>query len=332
MASKPASWVLDTQRPSVTDARVPRTASNGAGRGAVGLASDRQSDAPLAVGVWLTAGPDQMVDFARQAENIGCESVWCPEHLIWPAKLRSRYPYHATGAPPVPTDVHLYDPWVLLAAVASATRTIKLGTSVYVLPLRHPLVTARAVATLDVLSRGRTILGAGLGWMAEEYEASGIDFRSRASRCDEIVPLLRALWSQETTEHHGRHFDIPPVHLEPKPPQGAALPIVFGGVSDPALRRAARLGDGWLGTWDDAEGTTELLRRLHTFLLENGRDPLTFEITVMVAPEDATVEHLQRLRGLGVHRVCIGNAGLQTSRWPDVLDRIAPVIDELQRR
>ncbi|MGH9036027.1 MAG: LLM class flavin-dependent oxidoreductase, partial [Acidimicrobiia bacterium] len=99
------------------------------------------------VGVWLGVRPEQMIDFARRAEAIGCESVWCPEHLIWPAEIRSPYPYSGNGRPPVPHTVRLYDPWVLLAAVASATTTVRLGTCVYVLPLRPALVTARAVAT-----------------------------------------------------------------------------------------------------------------------------------------------------------------------------------------
>jgi len=214
-------------------------------------ARTRPYDRPQ-VGIWLAVvQPDNLIGFAQAAEAAGCDSLWVPEHLIWPQELTSSYPYRVDGGPPVPSDVLLYDPWVLLAATATATTRIKLGTCVYVLPLRDPLVTARAVATLDVVSGGRAILGAGLGWMREEFDAVGIDFKSRGERCDEIVPALRSLWSDELTSAEGKHINFPPLYFNPKPPQGASLPIVFGGESNAALRRAARLGDGWLGTWHD---------------------------------------------------------------------------------
>jgi probable F420-dependent oxidoreductase len=272
-----------------------------------------------------------MIEFARTAEAIGCESVWCPEHLIWPAEIRSPYPYGTDGgAPPVPNSVRLYDPWVLLAAVATATTTIRLGTCVYVLPLRHALVTARAVATLDLVSNGRAILGAGLSWMAEEFAAVGIDFRTRGALCDEIVPVLRSLWSEEITEFHGSHLDIPPVYFEPKPPQGAALPIVFGGESDAALRRAARLGDGWLGTWHTPDSIRPVLGRLSELLAEQGRSLADFEVTVMVEPSRADLGFLRSLHEAGVQRACVGSASTAASTWPGILDRLAPVIEALR--
>lgn len=291
--------------------------------------ADAQRGARLAVGVWLGVRPQQMIEFAQRAEAIGCESVWCPEHLIWPAEIHSPYPYSDGAEPPVPDTVRLYDPWVLLAAVAASTRTIRLGTCVYVLPLRHPLVTARAVATLDLVSNGRAILGAGLSWMAEEFEAVGIHFSTRASRCDEIVPILRSLWSEELTEHHGQHFSIPPVYFQPKPPQGAALPIVFGGESDGALRRAARLGDGWLGTWHTPDSVAPVMERLQVLLADRGRSPAGFEVTVMVEPDAVELGLLQDLHGAGVDRVCVGSPRIGASRWPAALDRLAPIIEAL---
>jgi probable F420-dependent oxidoreductase len=284
----------------------------------------------LDVGVWLGVRPDQMIEFARRAEAIGCESVWCPEHLVWPAEIRSPYPYAPGGAAPVPNNVRLYDPWVLLAAVATATSTIRLGTCVYVLPLRHALVTARAVATLDLVSDGRAILGAGLSWMAEEFAAVGIDFRTRGALCDEIVPVLRSLWSENITEYHGRHVDIPAVYFEPKPPQGAALPIVFGGESDAALRRAARLGDGWLGTWHTPESIGPVLGRLSELLADGGRSLADFEVTVMVEPSRADLSFLRTLHEAGVQRACVGSAKTAASEWPGILDRLAPVIGALR--
>jgi probable F420-dependent oxidoreductase len=271
-----------------------------------------------------------MIEFARRAEAVGCESVWVPEHLIWPAEIRSPYPYAPGNAPPVPNSVRLYDPWVLLASVATATSTIRLGTCVYVLPLRHALVTARAVATLDIVSNGRAILGAGLSWMAEEFEAVGVDFKTRGARADEIVPVLRSLWSNEITEYHGHHVDIPAVYFEPKPPQGAGLPIVFGGESDAALRRAARLGDGWLGTWHTPESLKPVRDRLGQLLGEQGRSLDDFEITVMVRPEQADLGFLRALHEAGVSRACVGSPATAASQWPGILDGLEPVIDALR--
>jgi Coenzyme F420-dependent N5,N10-methylene tetrahydromethanopterin reductase and related flavin-dependent oxidoreductases len=191
-------------------------------------------------------------------------------------------------------------------------------------------VTARAVATLDLVSNGRAILGAGLSWMAEEFAAVGVDFRTRGTLCDEIVPVLRSLWSQEITEYHGRHLDIPAVYFEPKPPQGAALPIVFGGESDAALRRAARLGDGWLGTWHTPETLHPVLARLRALLADNGRGLADFEVTVMVDPSRADEAFLRSLHEAGVQRACVGSAGTAASEWPGILDRLGPVIDRFR--
>lgn len=275
--------------------------------------------------------PESLVDFARRAEAAGCDSVWVPEHLIWPQTITSPYPYNDGGSPPVPSSVNLYDPWVLLAAVAAVTTTIKLGTCVYVLPLRDPLVTARAVATLDVVSGGRAILGAGLGWMKEEFDAAGVDFRTRASRNDEIVPILRSLWSEELTSAAGRHITFEPVYFYPKPPQGADLPIVFGGDSDPALRRSARLGNGWLGPWCTPESTAGYVAQLESLLEEYGRAEEPFEVTVMVKPREVSVDLIEELYAAGADRVCVASPRVPLSAWPEILDNLASVLDKLYR-
>ncbi len=282
------------------------------------------------VGIWLAVvEPDQLVGFARRAEEAGCESLWVPEHLTWPQVITSTYPYRQDGGLPVPSSVMLYDPWALLSAVATATTTIRLGTCVYVLPLRHPLITARAVGTLDVMSGGRAILGAGLGWMKEEFDAVGIDFASRGKRCDEIVPVLRSLWSDELTEADGEYVRFPPAHFYPKPPQGAGLPIVFGGESKAALRRAARLGDGWLGTWHDAESTAAVTAKLENLLVEHGRAGSTFEVTVMLSPRNMQPRAIEELYQAGADRICIGSPRAPLSVWPGVLERMPEVIRAL---
>jgi len=208
---------------------------------------------------------------ARRAEAAGFESIWMAEHLVFPVEMPSTYPYSETGQPPVYPGSPLYDAWVTLAYIAASTERIRLGTHVYILPLRHPLVTARAVATLDVLSGGRAILGAGVGWLEDEFHFAGQSFADRGPRTDEIIALLRLLWSAKVIDFHGEFYELGPLRFEPKPVQ-PQLPIEIGGVTPPALRRAAQLGDGWLGT-----GRMELaelgqkIERLHALRREAGR-------------------------------------------------------------
>jgi probable F420-dependent oxidoreductase len=184
---------------------------------------------------------------ARQAEDNGFESVWLAEHLVLPAIMPATYLYSANGQPPITPETPVYDPWVMLAGVAAVTTRIRLGTNVYVLPLRHPLVTARAVVSLDRLSGGRVTLGAGVGWLATEYAAAGVDFTTRGRRMDEIIPLLRRLWSSTgPVAHQGRYYAFEPVRFAPRALQKPGIPIELGGTTGPALRRAGRLGDGWI--------------------------------------------------------------------------------------
>ena len=199
----------------------------------------------------------------------------------------------------------LYDPWVTLAYVAAATERIRLGTSVYVLPLRHPIVSARAITTLDVLSGGRVEVGIGMGWLREEFEAVGESFDRRGRRADEIVEILRRLWTEREIEHHGEFYDFAPLRFEPKPVQDPHPPIVVGGESAAALRRAARLGDGWISsgnqTLDELGSSIEALRTLRS---EMGRTEHRFEATAFNRlPIDA--QHFDQHRALGVDRLVV---------------------------
>lgn len=185
-------------------------------------------------------------DVAAIAEQHGFTSLWMPEHLIFPVEMPPMYSYTEDGYPPMNTKVPTFDPFIVLAAVASRTNTIKLATGVYILPLRHPIKVARSVVTLDRMSNGRVVFGVGVGWMADEFEITGENFRNRGKRADEMIDLMRRLFTDEVIEHHGEYYDIPPVHFEPKPVKGAdGIPFVVGGTSAGALRRAGRLGDGW---------------------------------------------------------------------------------------
>jgi probable F420-dependent oxidoreductase len=196
----------------------------------------------MLMGVSLRSYPEVAATF----EDNGFESIWIPEHLVFPAEMPPTYPYTDSGFPPVTSDTPSYDPWVMLSYVAASTDRIRLATNIYILPLRHPLQTARSVVTLDRVSGGRVTLGIGVGWLADEFDYLGLGFADRGRRTDATISALRRLWGEDIIEVHDEFFDFGPVKFNPKPLQQPSIPIEVGGASGPALRRAGRLGDGWI--------------------------------------------------------------------------------------
>jgi probable F420-dependent oxidoreductase len=185
-------------------------------------------------------------EVAAAYEENGFESIWIPEHLVFPAEMPPTYPYTESGYPPVTSDTPSYDPWVVLSYIACATQRIRLATNIFILPLRHPLQTARSVVTVDRVSGGRVTLGVGVGWLSDEFDYLGLDFADRGRRTDAAIEAIRRLWSDDVIEVHDEHFRFGPVKFNPKPLQQPSIPIEVGGTSGPALRRAGRLGDGWI--------------------------------------------------------------------------------------
>ncbi len=216
---------------------------------------------------------------ARAAEDNGFESVWMPEHLVFPAEIPPTYLYSESGYPPVTADTPLYDPWVVLAYIAHATERIRLATNVFILPLRHPIAVARSVVTLDRLSNGRVTMGIGVGWLEEEFTYVGLSPRTRGKRTDAMIPLLRQLWSDDEIEAHDEHFDFGPVKFQPKPRQ-ATIPIEVGGSTKAALRRAGALGDGWIevgaATHDEAAAMLAVVTQARA---DAGRSDEPFEVS-----------------------------------------------------
>ena len=186
------------------------------------------------------------VELAQAAEAAGFDSMWTVEHVVVPHGYQSRYPYSPSGRMGSGLeDYPIPDPLIWLAYIASATRTIKLGTAILILPQRNPVVTAKEIATLDHLAGGgRVLLGIGVGWLAEEFAALGLPFEDRGPRTDEYVAAMRALWSQECASFKGRFISFDQVFCRPQPP-GRHIPIVVGGDTAAAARRAGRLGDGY---------------------------------------------------------------------------------------
>src|SRR5690348_2021781 len=190
--------------------------------------------------------PSLLAHLATTAERCGFESLWSVEHVAIPVK-HLPYPGSKDGQMAGGDTVAIPDPLIPLAFVAAITKTIKLATGILILPQRHPIYTAKEVATVDVLSNGRAILGIGSGWMKEEFEALGIDFHRRGAMTDEAIQALRALWKEGVSSFAGKHFKFGPLHSSPKPLRNN-VPIHVGGHSPAAARRAGRYGDGFFPT------------------------------------------------------------------------------------
>ena len=223
--------------------------------------------------------PSLWPETAELCDELGFESVWLPEHLVLPVQATGS-PYAGQDHPPVPADVPVFDVFTMLAFLAARTERLRLGTNVYNIGLRHPFVTARAVATLDVISGGRVELGIGASWLAEEWAAAGLDFATRGRRVDEALVVCRRLWAESVVEHHGEFFDFGPVMFEPKPVQQPAPPITVGGDSAPARRRVALHGDGWIPMNTPLAKLPAACDDIARMRADAGRDA-RFELTVM---------------------------------------------------
>jgi probable F420-dependent oxidoreductase len=211
------------------------------------------------------------------ADELGFESVWLPEHLVLPVDMAGS-PYAGAEHPPIPADAPVIDAFGFLCYLAGKTTRIRLGTHVYLLGLRHPFVSARAVQTLDLASGGRAEFGVGAGWLRSEWRAAELDPRTRGRRLDEAIGVCRRLWTEEVVEHHGDFYDFEPVMFVPKPVQRPHPPILVGGDSEAALRRAARLGDGWIGLTYTPESVAAPIARLAELRAEHRRADASFEI------------------------------------------------------
>jgi probable F420-dependent oxidoreductase len=237
-----------------------------------------------------------LLPLAKRADELGYESAWIPEHLVFPTQVASAPPYEA-GAPLPSTP--LFDPLITLAYVAAQTRHIQLGTSIYILPLRHPIVAAKLVATLDALSNGRVLLGVGAGWLREEFDSVEAPWEHRGARMEEAIGIMRRLWSEGRIAHHGRFYRFEEIGFEPKPVR-APLPVLIGGESRAALNRAVRTGDGWFGLRHTPQSAADRVRDLRA--MKPDRAP--FEITIQPSSVP-TLDDVKRFEDAGVQRLAI---------------------------
>jgi probable F420-dependent oxidoreductase len=245
--------------------------------------------------------------FATKAEELGYESIWMPEHVAFPTSFQSRYPYSPDGKYPGDMDLDCPEPLAVLNYVAALTKRIKLGTVIIILPLHHPLYIGKQLATLDVLSGGRVILGVGSGWLKEEFDALGIDWKTRGSRTDECIQALRSVWRDNPSSFHGKHFNFGPVKSFPKPITGD-IPIFIGGHSPANAKRAARLGDGLMPA-SSVEDALNALSMMKEECRRIGRDPSKMEFncssdkSTWFGGWDKLADSARRLRDIGVTRI-----------------------------
>lgn len=255
----------------------------------------------MKIGISLgTLRPSIWAEATKEADRLGYESVWMPEHLVIPVAVAGS-PHAGADHPPIPPDVPVFDVFTYLGFLAGQTERIRFGTQVYNIGLRHPFVVARAVATLDVVSGGRAELGIGASWLAAEWEAVGLDFASRGRRVDEAIAVCQRLWREPVVEHHGEHFDFAPVMFEPKPVQAPWPPLHIGGDGPAALRRAATVGDGWIPMNHAVEEIPEAARRIARLRADAGRPGAT-EITLGGGTD---ADDLRRRADAGVGRALV---------------------------
>jgi probable F420-dependent oxidoreductase len=242
---------------------------------------------------------DQALDFCQGIDDLGFSGVYVSDHLFYPRHLRSRYPYspHEDGSPIWPPEANWPDPWCLISAMAAVTANQVFTTGVYIAPARDLITVAKLAATAAVLSGNRVRLGVGAGWCKEEFDLTGQDFANRGKRLDDMIPALRALWQGGWVSYRGSHYDVPEMQLNPVPSE--AIPIYGGGASPAALRRAATLCDGWLGSsqYTD-EQAWHYLGLIGDELVRAGRDRDGFAI--YMATRNTDLGFLHRLEEAGV--------------------------------
>lgn len=292
---------------------------------------------PLALGCHLPMfGPvatrANLLEFARRMEGLGFDSLWASDHVVVPYTIRSRYPYSDTGRFPLPPDATFLEPLTALTLVAGVTERVKLGTTVLVLPHRHPVLAAKTIATLDHLAPGRVILGVGVGWMREEIEILGGSYDRRGAWSDEAIRIMKACWRDGRASHRGEFFSFDEIGVMPQP-ANKDIPIWVGGHTPRALRRVVELGDGWHAAFATVDGLEKGLALLREECARRGRrfeelsitlraglsirdTPLGPERKPMQGSLGQIIEDLGRYQALGVSTV------LFESRYRDLAEII----------
>lgn len=291
----------------------------------------------MQIGILLTATAQSgdLAAIARRAEALGYDSFWLPEHPVIPVGHKTPFPAARDGQLPEHYN-RWVDPFIGLTVAATVTTRIKLGTGICLLPERDPLVTAKVVASLDLYSRGRVILGVGAGWLKEETEVMGTRFGLRWKRLRESVEAMRVLWTQREATYAGELVRFPPVRCEPKPVQTPSPPVLLGAHGPKALQRVARTYDGWFPLVQSPDALARDVVTLRQLTREAGRDPDALQITAIVEPHNGgpSVDDLKRYRDAGASRIVVFSQqmGVEAAEGKglELVERFAPVVERAQ--
>ncbi len=243
---------------------------------------------------------------APVADESGWEAMSFSDHVVHPESIATPYPYTEDGSRRWEAFTDWPDPWVSIGALAAITTRLRFTNNVFVLPMRNPFIVAKAISTAAVISDNRITPAFGVGWSSDEFSLMQQDFRSRGKRADEMIEIMRLLWSGDWVEYRGEHYQFDRLEMNPAPP--GYIPIWIGGISDAAMRRAARLGDGWVTDLQTSDEIIECIERIRAWRREYGRDHLPFDI--MATPADAyDIAGYRRLEDAGVTHIL-------TMPWP----------------
>lgn len=257
------------------------------------------------------ASRENVAAFAKAADDAGFDGLWVFDHVVLQKEQQSKYPYSRDGSLGFPPTSDFLEPLTLLAFLAGVTKRVRLGTSVLVLPMRQPVLHAKIMATIDHLSGGRFVLGAGVGWWKEEFEALSVPFGKRGKRMDECLQLVRALWTQEFVDFHGEFYECVDWACNPKPVRPEGIPIWLGGESRKQIERAGAYGDGWLATAKSLPTLKDDFEIAKEAASKAGRDPSKLKLAVEGAgalkPDnlDRMAERLARLKESGLFHAIV---------------------------
>lgn len=257
--------------------------------------------------------PSEYLELAKAGEECGFSWITLSDHLIYPGKFSVPYPYTEDGVPRFSDTDPFPDPWIAIASMAAVTRKIGFYTNVFVLPVRNPFHVAKTLGTLSLFSQGRVALGIGMGWMPEEFAVAEQPFRQRGKRADEMIDVMKKLWSGDWVDHQGEFYRFDPLRMMPAPEH--SLPIFVGGFSEPALRRAAN-NDGWISDLHSSDELMQLIQKLNGYRAHAGTLDKPFEILCFNPTDALTSESHQRLAEAGVGTITTAPWALQAMNGP----------------
>ena len=277
----------------------------------------------IGIAMFVTGTSIDSAVLAKRCEELGFESLWVPEHPVIPAGGKTPWPGSPDGV--IPDEYYnIVDPFVALARASAVTTNLKLATGICLVPERNPIILAKEIASLDHLSGGRFLFGIGTGWLREETEVCGVQFKDRVRYTRESILAMKQLWTQGEAEYHGEFIDFPPVVCLPKPAQKPHPPVYLGGMAKNVFRRVVAWGDGWMPNRVSPEQVAQGRKELNRLANQAGRDPDSIKISVFGQPPDA--ELLKAFESAGADRVMVR---LQTGPEAQALGELEDVANKV---